>query len=272
MASLKRSNTFHTLPPSYQEHDDVELGAMPRIPEGIKFHQTGSTMNSGGGYQDYHPNAPHDPNHPLACDDRLRPAKRSTRRKMLVSVWHLGLLYAAIVLLVALLALCGGMHIAKRWFEVRTELVINGVAVNGSTLWVSSPSSAPMATKHPEVTTEISTDVQTIVHTITPEPATSTETVQLARPISTPRLTVSITTQYTVTVPPTGSAAVTTKTILPKDPNDTDQTATKQDSDMTVTTVTPQASITTSVALLTTTLDAPKTPPPVTSTLVSTKV
>lgn len=265
MADVKRSNTVHTLPPSYEEHGDIELGGLPRGPDNIKFHNTGTTMRSHGGYQDYHRNAPHDPEHTLTCDDRLVVANKPSRRKSTIASWHLCALYAAIALLIALLALCAGMVVAKKWFVVRTELIINGAVVNDTTLFVSAISAMPSSASS-ELLHGPSTDTQTVVHIVFPTPSTSTQIVRITPPTSTSRLRVSVTTHYTITESPPAPLPVTTKTLPPVDPNDTDQTATEQDPSMTVVVVTPPASVVTSTALITTTLPTSQATPAATST------
>lgn len=195
-------HSFISQPPSYKERSDIELGSLPGPTSGIRFHQTGNTMKSTGGYHDYEPNASHHPNHQFSCNGRLvqKKRKKSIRRKLSVSVWHLGSLCSVIVLLVALLAVCAGMLVARRWIRVRTGIVINGVAVNDTTLWFSTVDFGAAT-----VTVTV-TDLLTHVETQTLSPSapsssssSSSRTTQPPTAHSLPAVTVSKTVQYTVT-------------------------------------------------------------------------
>lgn len=244
MAYLKRSNSLTTLPPSYQEHKDIELGSVYHAPGRVQVDHTGRTTR--GGYRDYEPNAPHDPNKVSDSNDQLMP-KKPKDRKMLVSIWHICILYGIIILLVALVALCAGFLFARQWLEVRTELVINGATINDTTLRVKSdaPSIITITTTHRETFTQLQTTVETVT--------------------STPRPTVTKIEFQTFTKP--GITEVVTNTKTTKIASAQSVTPATSDPGMSLVIVTPSTPVVTSMTVITTTLPA-SAPPPVTRTTI----
>jgi hypothetical protein len=253
MSKLKHNSSL-AQPPRYEEHEDIELGDYLHAPMEVHLHTTGNTMSSDGGYQDYHPNAPHDPAHQLDCHDQLKQQKKYMSRKVRVYVLHLGGLYAAVVLLIVVLATCIGILVTRRGVSVHTEVNIG------------SSGTSPTVTTGASLTPS-SGLAGTITQHVSPSLLTLTRTRERTMSASAPEPTVTTTIPYTVTIPQT-AAETSTKLAAPNDSSDTGEKTLDQDLGMTVITVTPPGSTVTRVTLSTTTLPAALTLPPVTSTML----